>query len=438
MAASPMLLRAAVILPLVGPPIRDGAILIFGGRIRKVGRWRGFSVGQRRAVDLGEVILMPGLVNAHCHLDYTQMAGQLVAPKLFTDWLKLITTIKAGWSMAEYEESWKSGARMLLRTGVTTVADIEAVPGLLPRVWQTTPLRVLSLMEMIGLTKRREPASILQETVERIGSLGASRFQAGLAPHAPYSTLPELLRLSARVARRRRWRLCTHVAESALEYEMFTHGRGEMFDWLERSTRDMSDCGLGSPVEHLERCRVLGPNLLAIHANYLGKRDAQLLGRRGVHVVHCPRSHAYFRHEPFPLRGLKAAGVNVCLGTDSLASVARHARQPLELSLFEEMRMLARHHSWLSPRSILAMATINGARALDLEGRVGQLTQNARADFIAIPLAGNQREVHEVVLHHKGNVAASMINGRWALPPPGVCVENPGLVSSVASAEQVV
>ena len=132
--------------------------------------------------------------------------------------------------------------------------------------------------------------------------------RAGLSPHAPYSTVPELLRLSAQTARRRQWRLTTHVAESALEFEMFARGRGEMFDWLQRSGRDMSDCGLGSPVQHLERCGALSERLLAAHANYLGKQDAALLARRKVHVVHCPRCHFYFHHDPFPLRRLAQGG----------------------------------------------------------------------------------------------------------------------------------
>src|SRR5262249_10631713 len=157
--------------------------------------------------------------------------------------------------------------------------------------------------------------------------LRSARCRVGLSPHAPYSTVPELLRLSARAARRRKWPLTVHVAESALEFEMFSRGRGGMFDWLQRSARDMSDCGFGSRVERGARCGALDANLLAIHVNYLGKRDAALLGQKRASVVHCPRSHAYFGHDPFPLRKLSRAGVNICLGTDSLASVRQARRQ---------------------------------------------------------------------------------------------------------------
>lgn len=416
--ARQLLLRARLVLPVSAPPIPDGAVRVSGKRIVAVGRWRDLShESARTTLDLGDVILLPGLVNAHCHLDYTDMAGEILRPKLFSDWLKLITTAKGGWTDSDFARSWLRGADMLLRTGTTTVADMEAVPQLLPGVWRSTPLRVFSFLEMITVKPDREPSRVLQEALNRIAALRVSRCRAGLSPHAPYTTVPELLRLSARAARRRRWTLTTHAAESALEYEMFAHGRGEMFDWLKRSGRDMSDCGLGSPIEHLERCGALGGNLLIAHANYLGRRDAALLSKRGAHIVHCPRSHSYFRHRPFPLRRLARAGVNICLGTDSLASVYQARRQPVELSMFEEMRAAAKAHPRLSCQAIVRLATVNGARALGLPGRVGELSPNAFADLIALPFTGRPREACEALLHHTGSVFGSMIDGRWALAP---------------------
>jgi cytosine/adenosine deaminase-related metal-dependent hydrolase len=207
------------------------------------------------------------------------------------------------------------------------------------------------------------------------------------------------------------------VAESALEFEMYMRGEGEMFEWIRRSGRNMSDCGRGSPVRHLERCGLLRENLLAIHVNYLARGDAGLLRTHRVHVVHCPRSHQYFRHEPFPLRRLLRAGVNVCLGTDSLASVWKTRKQEVELSMFDEMRTMATREAWLPPRRILEMATVNSAQALGLGGQVGELSPGAYADVIALPLAGEGRAVVEAVLHHRGEVRASLIDGRWARKP---------------------
>ena len=417
-----MILRARIVLPVSQPPIENGAVLISRGRIRAVGAWKDFShrvpsIAGHEIIDLGDVILLPGLVNAHCHLDYTDMAGLLPPPKTFTDWIHLMISAKAQWGYAEYARSWLNGARMLLQTGTTTVADIEVVPDLLPEVWNATPLRVFAFLEMTGIRTRREPRMVLREAVEKIESLVHPRCRAALSPHAPYSTLPELLRLSAREARKKKWRITTHVAESGQEQEMFVHARGAMYDWLKRNERDLSDCGLGSPVEHLARNGMLGANLLAVHANYLSGRDVALLAKRKVSVVHCPRSHFYFKHRRFPLEKLLKAGVNLCLGTDSLATVCKTGREKPELNLFEEMRALAKAYPKLSPKKILQMATTNGARALGLAGRIGELSNGAFADLIAIPFAGKKAEAFEASVNFPGHVRASMIGGKWATAP---------------------
>ena len=413
-----LLLRARLVMPISQPPIVNGGVAVRGEQIIAVGNWREISSGFDGQVhDLGDVLLLPGLVNAHCHLDYTHMAGQFPPPRVFTDWIKLITSTKAEWGYSEFAESWLAGAKMLLGTGTTTVGDIETIPELLPEVWEATPLRVLSFLEMTGVKSRRKPQAILQATVDRINELPTGRCRLGLSPHAPYSTVPELLRLSARQARRSRWPISIHVAESAQEFEMFTRRQGEMFEWLRRNERNMSDCGIGSPVRHLEVCGALQRNLLAIHANYLADGDVALLARRKVTVVHCPRSHSYFRHSPFPFARLRHAGVNICLGTDSLASVYQRRREKVELNLFEEMREFAACHPDETPADILKMVTLHPARALGLQRRVGGIFPNAFADLIALPFVGKSKQAHDGVLNHRGELAASMIGGQWAIPP---------------------
>lgn len=413
-----MILRARVVLPVSQPPIENGAVSVSGNRVRSLGPWPQFAAKLKATtIDLGDVILLPGLINAHCHLDYTGMAGLVPPQKSFADWIKLITATKAEWNYSEYAESWLTGTRMLLRNGTTTVADFEAVPELLPEVWSSTPLRVVSFLELTGVRSRRDPKAILQEAVTHIESLPAGRSQAALAPHAPYSTVPALLRLAAITARRRKWPLSIHLAESAQEFEMFMRGRGDLFDWLQRNQRDMTDCGLGSPVRQLERSGALARRLLAVHVNYLARHDAALLARKNISVVHCPRSHAYFQHAPFPLGALTRAGVNVCLGTDSLATVYRTRKSAVELSVFEEMHSFAEAHPRFSPKKILEMATVNAARALGLAGKAGQIAPRAWADLIAIPFQGRAANACDAVVHHRGPVSASMIDGAWTIPP---------------------
>ncbi len=413
-----MILRARVVLPISRPPIANGAVRVSGNRIVEVGVWNEFSPAPDEPIfDLDESILLPGLINAHCHLDYTDMAGAMPPQKSFTTWIKMMLAAKAEWNYSEYAESWLRGAHMLLASGTTTVADFEAVPELLPDVWSATPLRVISLMEMTGVKSRREPSAILQDTTDFMARLPGGRQRTGLAPHAPYSTVPELLRIAAKTAQRRRWPLSIHVSESIEEFDAYMKGRGVMFDWLCGNGRDMSDCGHESPIEYLASCGVLGQNCLAVHVNYLAKGDAKLLAKNKTSVVHCPRSHFYFKHERFPFNTLSRAKLNICLGTDSLASVYKIRRETVELSMFEEMQAFASAHSRVSPEKILRMATINGARALGLAGQAGEISERALADLIAIPFSAKTEDVYEAAIHHQGNVTASLIDGEWAIGP---------------------
>ncbi len=407
-----MIIRARIILPISQPAIEDGAIHISGNKIIAVGRWRDLKSVADQVTDLGESIVLPGLINAHCHLDYTDMAGMISAPKLFSDWIKAMLALKAQWSYTEYSQSWLNGAQMLLRTGTTTVADIEAVPELLPDVWSATPLRVCSLLELTGVKNRRLPVEIVAEAARKIESLTSERCFAGLSPHALYSTSPELVKRSAEIARGNNWLLSTHVAESAEESEMFEHRRGAMFNWL-KTQRDVSDCGI-SPVAQLEKLGVLSEAFLAVHANYISQSDAALLGQRKCSVVHCPRSHEYFRHKKFPHQMLRDAGVNICLGTDSLASVKK-TKKEIGLNMFSEMQSFVKANPDVSHESVLQMATLNGARALGMQKQIGELTPNAFADLIALPFSGKISEAHEAVLQHRGEVSASMIDGKWVV-----------------------
>jgi aminodeoxyfutalosine deaminase len=414
-----MILRARIVVPVSRPPIEDGVVCVTGDRIAWVGRNADLPSAHRHGelFDLGDVILLPGLINAHCHLDYTRMAGLISPPKSFTDWITSMVALKGSWSLEDFAASWREGAQMLLRTGTTTVADIEAVPELLPAAWEATPLRVTSFRELIHLKDRQSAAELVERAVNGWLDLRQLNGRVGLSPHAPYTTSAELLELAARAAHRRQWRLTTHVSESEQEFEMFMYRQGPMYSWL-KGQRDMSDCGRGSPVQHLERCGYLEENLLAVHVNYLWRHDASILGNHQVSVAHCPRSHDYFRHLRFAREELERAGVNICLGTDSLATVRKEPKQPLQLSLFAEMQMLANKAAGLAPEKIVRMGTVNGAQALGRRGEIGELSENALADFITLPFSGEVVGAFEAIVNHPGPVAASMIGGQWVISPP--------------------
>jgi len=156
---------------------------------------------------------------------------------------------------------------------------------------------------------------------------------------------------------------------------MFTHASGPLYDFLAGMGRDNSDCGQGSALSHLIEHGVIGSNCLIAHLNYLQDYDYDLLARTGASVVHCPKCHTYFGHAPFPMKLLREAKINICLGTDSLASNNG-------FDMRSEMRE-AREFHHLDDRTLLEMATLNGARALGQTGKIGQLSPGSLADLVA-------------------------------------------------------
>ncbi|MGB0581974.1 MAG: amidohydrolase family protein, partial [Limisphaerales bacterium] len=163
-----MLLRARTVYPVSHPPIEDGAVIVSDGKIQAVGGYQELSNNDNDEEDLGEVVLMPGLINAHCHLDYTGMAGMIPPRNNFMEWIEAIVSIKANWDYSDYAKSWVTGANQLLASGCTTVADMEAVPELIPEVWQSTPLRVFTFMELLSVIRKSAPEELVNEAVQRL------------------------------------------------------------------------------------------------------------------------------------------------------------------------------------------------------------------------------------------------------------------------------
>jgi cytosine/adenosine deaminase-related metal-dependent hydrolase len=240
------------------------------------------------------------------------------------------------------------------------------------------------------------------------------QFGSGLSPHALYSTLPELVRLSAAAAREQGWLLTTHVAESDEEWAMYRQRSGALYDWL-KTQRDMSDCGPRSPVAQLHSLGALGENMLLVHGNYMDDEDIALVAQARTSVVHCPRSHDYFAHQRFQAEKLLKAEVNLCLGTDSLASVRLHRNEPAELDLFKEMQLFQREHPTIPPTEIIKMVTTNPALFLQSK-KLGGIFPGAFADLVCLPAKGASA-IDEQILHHSGKVSGVMIGGDWKIVP---------------------
>lgn len=398
-----MILRAKYILPLCQDPIADGAVVIHNGSITAVGSSQDVQATHSGPVrDLGEVVLLPGLINAHCHLDYTDMRGQVPWHGVFIDWLLRITDLKRQWTDEQYVASIRKGAAELARWGTTTVVNSAAQPHLIPHV-EPLPMRLWWCMELIDLLEEDTAEQKLRAAILQITEL--KRGHGGLAPHAPFTASPELYRITAHAAHERKLLLTTHLIESAEEDDMFRRGCGPMFDRYSRLGRNMSDCKRVGVMQLMAEYGVLGPYCLAVHANCLTPIDLNLLSTTGTHVVHCPKAHQFFQRPKALLPLLRLAGINVCLGTDSLASNDT-------LSLFAEMQRLSMNFVDLAPSEILAMVTTNAAKALNAEDKLGKLAEGAWADLIAVPLDGPVIDPYEAAVYSEKPVVFSMVGGQ--------------------------
>ena len=378
-----MLYRAAHVLPVIGPPIHDGGVLVEGGRIRAVGR----AVFLQREYapmveDLGDVVLIPGLVNAHCHLELTALAGSVRAGRRFAEWIADVIAAKAATPADKLIAGARAGAAELLAGGTTTVGDVVSLDGI-DEALAGSPLRRVVFWEILGLGPRR--AGALDRLRSRLQARPtADRVRNGVSPHAPYSTDPELYRGAAEIAAMLGLPITTHLAETTEEIEFLELGTGplrELLDGMGLIEPGFEPARL-SPLEFLDSVGCLNSRTLIAHMNHPGADDPARLAASGASVAYCPRAHEHFGRGRHPFRDLIDAGVNVCLGTDSAAGNSG-------LSMLAEMRLLHRRNRSLWPALILRMATLNGAAALGLGETAGALAPGYAADMVAVPYRPN-------------------------------------------------
>lgn len=381
-----MMLAARWLLPISGSPIPQSYIAIEEGVIRSLGSQATLRQDQRAALlDLGDAVILPGLVNAHTHLELTAYAGEL-PPMDFWRWLpELVQRRRAPGRVARERDGVRAGAWQSLRSGVTCVGDISR-ENIGWRELKSLPLRKVCFTELITLAD--QPPRDPQELHAAVAAVEEDALlTAGVTPHAPYTVSGEHVRASVELAAElgRPW--CTHWAETREELA-FLAGDANA---LPRFLRDLlRQCGVRPPgcgaFAHLDHCTAgLPPGLLA-HCNYATAADADVIARLGHSVAYCPRAHCYFAHSPHPLAALRAAGVNVCIATDSAASNEN-------LSLLEELRFVRENlQDAPPPAELLKMVTLNAARALRLERTIGSLEPGKTADLVAFPCAAATRD----------------------------------------------
>ncbi len=364
MSSDRVLIRAAMVIDAQMVRAAPGAVFIEHGRLIAAGSPQ--AIGRPddvRVVDLPSSVLVPGLVNAHAHLDLTHL-GPVNYGGDFVNWIRFVRTGRAVDSV-DIAASVRRGAALADTGGTALVGDIAGAGSLIPaQVLREVGMAGVSYVEVFGVGRSQGAA------VERIRALCAEYGQAdgpvrvGVQPHAPYSCGPQVYRAASSSG----LPCATHLAET-LDEELFTRrGEGAFADLL-RSIGVWDDTMTPSgrhPVEHVAEALGEAP-FVAAHLNYVDMEHLPMLARWGVHVVYCPRASTYFGHPvpgraPHRYRDMLEAGVNVCLGTDSMLCLDT----PERISVLDEMRLLHRRDG-VDPRLLLRMATVNGAAALGFD-----------------------------------------------------------------------
>ncbi len=408
MPLSAFSLRARYVFPVSSEPIEHGVVTIEGGRIAAVGT---AAPAGCPLDDLGDVALLPGLINAHTHLDLSNFDHPLGEPGIrLVDWIPRLLEHRAKRSESG-PDAVVRGLRECLRSGTTALADFAA-PNWPRDELDRCPLRVALFQELIAPTfERISPAFEMAERHFRTPP--ACCWQLGLGPHAPYTVRPELFDAVIDLSARSAAPVAMHLAESAEEIELLATGGGpfrEMLETLGAWSPGLVPAPL-RPIDYLHKLSA-APRAAVIHGNYLSGAEWAFLAKRRerMGVVYCPRSHAHFGHAAYPLGRMLAAGVNVCLGTDGRASAP-------DLSLVAELRFAAARHPDVAPATLLELATLAAARALGGAAEFGSLEPDKHADLTAVAVPPTPTaDPHDALLHGDGPVGSTWIGGHRCLP----------------------
>lgn len=375
--------HARWVLPITRPPIENGTIVEKGGVITYVGPRETAPGGEGDDTELGNAILLPGLVNTHTHLELTVMRGFLEDCR-FTVWIdKLRQSRSAALTDEMLLDSARFGIVEGLEAGVTTYAD-TCTSGVVMRAMRELGVRGAMYQEVFGPDPAQADAA-MRELEDRIVKLEAEQTDLvtlGISPHAPYTVSDPLYDAAARFANRRGLPLAMHVAESEAEQRIVVDGGGDFADNLHR--RGIATAKRArSPIALLEARGALERGPLLIHCVRADADDIGIMARHRCAVAHCPASNAKFGHGIAPIMPFIAAGIRVGIGSDSVASNNR-------MDILDEARLAVlihraatRRHDAFGADEALELATLGGARALGIDSRVGSLEVGKDADLAA-------------------------------------------------------
>jgi cytosine/adenosine deaminase-related metal-dependent hydrolase len=397
-------LRARVVFPVDRPPIENGVVTIDrDGWIVAVGT----ATEAADVKDLGDVALFPALVNCHTHLEFSHLKKPLGNPGMRLDrWIRLVIA-ERGQSGEQSSVAIESGLRECARDGAALIGDIATSPS---AAYEDRGHLLVPFVEVIGFSRARADSALVA-VQKSLSALRNSCGEVGISPHAPYTVSPALLEKLIALSSERILPVAIHLAESEAELELLDAGTGPFQELLdERGMWDAEAIPRGSRAMDYLRMLAGAPRALIIHGNYLDENEIDFIGANAdtMSIIYCPRTHAFFRHPPYPLALLLGKGAHVALGTDSRAS------NP-DLNLWAEMRYVSRIFPTIDPQHILRMATLSGAEALGRDAVTGSITAGKLANLMAMPLESrrnaNADEALESLLDSDGMPTAVWFQG---------------------------
>jgi cytosine/adenosine deaminase-related metal-dependent hydrolase len=385
--------RAAWACPIDQPPIRDAIIEIDNHVIVGV-RDRVSGSGAGPVTDLGNVVVLPGLINAHTHLELSWLRGRVPPAHRFTDWVKTLVAIRRGTEQLitpEIVAPIREAIEEAQAAGTAAVGDItNSLAAVEPM--QEAGLAGVVFHELLGFKER--DGALIEATSDRRASAARRGVTISLAPHAPYSTSVELFKAIRAAVDASACRITSvHLGESPEEVELLQHGGGPWRGILEavgmwRDDWEIPACG---PVQFLDRHGVIDGRTLVVHGVQFDEASLQQLRALGATLVTCPRSNQWVGVGYPPIERFYRSGVAVAVGTDSLASVD-------DLNLFTELSTMRRLAPSVSARALLASATMVGAKALGVDHRLGSISPGKSAALIAVALPPAAGDVEEYLV----------------------------------------
>ncbi len=394
-------LRARWVLTMDGPPIERGIVTIANQCIESVGPQNSCADDLQ---DLGNVVLMPGLVNTHTHLEFSDQQIPLGKPGMqMADWIRQVIAARNR-RRRDSAAAIKRGLQESLAAGVTTLGEIATAAA------SDYPInglpQLITFQEVIGFSSARQ-ASVLADLTNRLLNCPADRM-VGISPHAPYTVHPQLLSQLVEQAVVKQLPVAMHLAESRDELQLLASNDGPLRDLLQQ--RSMWDAeSLAHSTRPLDYLKILAraPRVLVVHGNYLEPDEIRFLAEQKDHmaVVYCPRTHDFFGHTRYPLPEMLAAGVRVALGTDSRAS------NP-DLGLLGEMRFLFKNFPELDSTQILSLGTLAGAAALGVAHDVGSITPGKIANLTAVACHADVANPAKAVLQSEQSPGSTWLRGK--------------------------